>query len=125
MSVIRAVLVSAAFAAACAAPGVASAMAVPDLAHVAVLGSGTGFAFGAERLGHVDAEAAQAAQDYFNYDSVITLGALALAGGALAALGARAARREAGEREPAWREGVMRAVQADLAQFTATFRRAA
>ena len=134
MSVIRAVVVSAAFAAASVAPGAASAMTVADLAQVSGLAAPAGFAFGDEvgpgrpvRLDRLDAEAARAAaQDYFNYDTVITLGALALAGGALAALGARATRREAAAtREPAWRENVMRAVQADLAQFTATFRRAA
>jgi hypothetical protein len=68
----------------------------------------------------------RAAQDYFDYDALITIGALALAGGGLAAMGAGAARRRAAaEREPAWREAVFRAVQADLAQFAESFRRAA
>jgi hypothetical protein len=81
------------------------------------------------RLDRVDAEAAQAAaQTYFDFDAMITLGAFALAGGSLAAFAALAARRreeKTEEGEPAWRESVFRAVQADLAAFAETQRRAA
>ncbi len=85
---------------------------------------------GAAPLSRIDAETARAAAEaYFSYDAVITLGALALAGGALAAFGGYATRRRAQEEvengEPAWRESVFRAIQADLAQFTESFRRAA
>ncbi len=134
MSVIRAALVCAVFAAASVAPGAVSAMTVADLGHVGGLAAPAAFALGEEvgpgrpiRLDRWDAEAAQAAaKDYFNFDTVITLGALALAGAALAALGARVARRDAAAaRESGWRETVMRAVQADLAEFSAPFRRAA
>jgi hypothetical protein len=81
------------------------------------------------RLDRVDADAAEtAAADYFGFDALISLGALALAGGVLAAFAAAAARREAkmnATGEPAWRETVFRALQADLAAFTASYRRAA
>jgi hypothetical protein len=82
------------------------------------------------RLDRVDAETARAAaQSYFDYDAIITLGALALAGGALAAFAAHAARRRTGAdgdaADPAWRQSVFRAIQADLAQFTDSYRRAA
>jgi hypothetical protein len=81
------------------------------------------------RIERVDAEAAQAAvADYFDFDAIITLGALALAGAAMAAFTAMAVRRGAEEKapvEPAWRATVFRAVQADLAALTETYRRAA
>jgi hypothetical protein len=81
------------------------------------------------RLDRVDANAAQAAAErYFDFDALITLGALALAGGAMAGFAAVAARRgreDTVANEPAWRESVFRAVQADLAAFTETYRRAA
>jgi hypothetical protein len=80
------------------------------------------------RLERIDADAAQAAASYFDFDAVITLGALALAGAAMAAFASIAARRNAEDTaaaEPAWREAAFRAVQADLAAFTATYRRAA
>ena len=84
----------------------------------------------ASRLDRIDAEAARtAAESYFNYDALITLGALALAGGALSAFAAFAARRrkveEASGDEPAWRTSVFRALQADLAHFSDSFRTAA
>lgn len=131
MSVIRAAVLSAAVA--FAAASAASAMTVADLAPSQGLLAPAALAFGDEiapgrtgRLDRLDARAARAAEDYFDYDAFITLGALALAGGGLAAFGAGAARRRPAEAaEPAWRESVMRAVQADLTQFTATFRRAA
>ncbi len=130
---------TAAFAAAAvafAAVSPAGAMTVADLAHAQIaaatpvdfsFGDQLGLARGA-RLERADATTAQAAaENYFSYDALITLGSLALAGGALAAFGASAARRRAAveDEEPAWRETVFRAVQADLTQFSENFRRAA
>ena len=132
MSVIRAVALSAAVS--LAGVFAAPAMTIADLAHAPGLAAPANFTFGQEiapgrpgRPDRFDADAARAAaEDYFSYDTVITLGVLALAGGALAAFGAGAARRKtAQDVEPAWRESVIRAVQADLNQFAATFRRAA
>jgi len=82
------------------------------------------------RLDGVDAEAAgQAAEEYFNFDAVVSLGALVVAGGLLAAFGAAASRRDSGvradEHDEEWRDSVFRAVQADLAEFTKNYRRAA
>jgi len=125
MSVIRAAVLSAAvsFAAVAAAP----AMTVADLGQAGGGAARAGFAFGDEIApGRLNRSGAEAAANYFDYDTLITLGALALAGGALAGFGVGAARRKATVGfEPAWRQSVMRAVQADLAQFTATLRRAA
>jgi hypothetical protein len=129
MSVIRAAVLSAAvsLAAVCAAP----AMTVADLGHGHGVAAPAEFSFGDEiapgRAARVDSFDAAAARNYFDYDALVTLGALALAGGALAAFSVGAARRRkaADDVEPAWRQSVMHAVQADLAQFTATLRRAA
>lgn len=65
------------------------------------------------------AQQQQAAADYFDFDAIVTVGALLLAGGAFAGFGAFAARRarQAEAAEPVWRERVLRAVQADLAAF--------
>jgi hypothetical protein len=127
MSVIRAAVLSGAvlLATVLGAP----AMTVADLGQASGLARPASFVFSDQiapgRAAPLDGEVARAAaQSYFDYDTLITLGALALAGGALAALGASAARREA-VAEPAWRQTVMRGVQADLAEFTANFRRAA
>ena len=70
------------------------------------------------------------AQRYFDVDMIVTLGALALASGAFVAVGVAGGRRRAAEKVPAqsregWREGVMQALEADLAQFTGGLRRAA
>jgi hypothetical protein len=129
MSVFRAAVLSGAvlFATTLGAP----AMTVADLGKASGLAAPASFMFSDQiapgRPGGLDAQAmGAAAQNYFDYDTLITLGALALAGGAMAALGASAARREAAATsESAWRQTVMRAVQADLAEFTANFRRAA
>jgi len=129
MSVIRAAVFSAAVS--LAATFAAPAMTVADLAHARSFAAPADFTFGDElapgRLDRGDGAAVRAAtENYFDYDAVITLGVMALAGGALAAFGAGAARRRAAAQvEPAWRQSAMRAVQADLAQFTATLRRAA
>ena len=83
------------------------------------------------RLDRIDVQAAQAAaESYFSFDAFITLGALALAGAAMAGFAAVAARRVAEEAranagEPGWRESVFRAVQADLIEFAESQRRAA
>jgi hypothetical protein len=63
--------------------------------------------------------AATATQNYFDFDALVTLGALALAGGGLAAWGrARKAR-------PVARESVVRSMQAELANRVARSRDAA
>ena len=83
------------------------------------------------RLDHFDVRAAQAAaESYFSFDAFITLGALALAGAAMAGFVAVAARRVAEETranraELGWRESVFRAVQADVIEFAESHRRAA
>ena len=83
------------------------------------------------RLDRLDVQAAQAAaESYFSFDAFITLGALALAGAAMAGFASVAARRVAEETransaEPAWRDSVFRAVQADLIEFAESQRRAA
>jgi hypothetical protein len=72
--------------------------------------------------------AQKAAEDYFSFDALITFGALALAGGLVGGFFITAARRRAEElakAEPAWRASVIRAVQADLADFALEYRRAA
>ena len=131
MSFIPAIVVSAAVS--LAVVGAAPAMTVADLGQAGGLATSVGFSFSDEiapgRPGRLDRFDAEAARAYFDYDALITLGALALAGGAVAAFGA--ARRKADDKagedsaEPAWRAPLMAAVQADLLQFTANFRRAA
>jgi len=77
----------------------------------------------------VDALATDAAAaSYFNFDALITLGALVLAGGVLGGVAVGAARRRAEEiakTEPHWRASVLRALQAELAEFSGPYRRAA
>ena len=70
------------------------------------------------------------AQRYFDADMIVTIGALALASGAFVAAGLAGGRRRAAEKTTAtpregWREEVMQALEADLAQFTNGLRRAA
>ena len=80
------------------------------------------------RLDRIDADAAR---NYFDFDALVTFGALALAGGALAAFGAGRARAKA--KSPAvaaegngdWHESVFQALQADLTEFTRPYHRAA
>jgi hypothetical protein len=71
-------------------------------------------------------------QRYFDADLIVTLGALALASGAFVAAGIAGARRRSGAQPvPArvpregWREDVMQALEADLAQFSLELRKAA
>ena len=67
-------------------------------------------------------------RDYFDFDALITLGASRWPAGRWVGLAVGAARRRAEEdakREPQWRASVFRAVQAELAEFTAEYRRAA
>jgi hypothetical protein len=85
----------------------------------------------AARSAAARAEASAAtAQRYFDADVIITLGALALASGAFVAVGIAGGRRRRAA-EPAaspregWREEVMQALEADLAQFTVALRKAA
>ncbi|MDE3174742.1 MAG: hypothetical protein KGM15_01360 [Pseudomonadota bacterium] len=80
------------------------------------------------RFDRFDAETARAARDYFDFNALVTIGALALAGGALAALRAGRARVNAtppGESEGDGHESVFQAMQADLAEFAPPYRRAA
>jgi hypothetical protein len=81
-------------------------------------------------VSRVDAASARpAAEDYFNYDALVTLGALCVAGGAMSAFAVFAAKRRRAEEaeltDGNWRDNVFAAIQADLAQFTESFRRAA
>ena len=111
---------TAAFAAAAvafAAVSPAGAMTVADLAHAQIaaatpvdfsFGDQLGLARGA-RLERADATTAQAAaEDYFSYDALITLGSLALAGGALAAFGAERGPAHARRSRPRSRPGARR-----------------
>ena len=77
----------------------------------------------ASGLVHGDAVRAAVAS-YFDYDALLTVGVLAVAGGMLAALGSRRSRREAA-RDPEWRESVFQALQADLVAYAESYRRAA
>ena len=114
---------NAAFAVAMVLSGAASAMPVANLSSFAPQAVEERFVSGQP----VQFAAEQASVNYFDYDAVITLGVLALAGAAFAGFGAFAARRarETQAAEPAWRQNVMRAVQADLAAFSQSYRRAA
>jgi hypothetical protein len=70
-----------------------------------------------------------AAARYFDFDVLITLGALSIASGAFVAAGiAGVRRRAAGASDVAhegWREEVMQALEADLSQYTMGLRQAA
>jgi hypothetical protein len=81
-----------------------------------------------QALAHAEASKAAAAQ-YFDFDVIVTLGALAIASGAFVAAGiAGSRRRVAGSVSSVgegWREEVMQALEIDLAQFTSGLRRAA
>jgi hypothetical protein len=85
------------------------------------------------RLDRIDAQASSAAMEsYFDFDAVITLGALVLGGVVIGGMGIAAAGRKAPakvasaeDRDPSWRESVFQALQADLAEFTDGYRRAA
>jgi hypothetical protein len=69
------------------------------------------------------------AERYFDVDMIVTVGALALASGAFVAAGVAGGRRRASEKagqpRDGWRDEVMQALEADLAQFTVGLRQAA
>jgi hypothetical protein len=71
------------------------------------------------------------AQRYFDADMIVTIGALALASGAFVAAGVAGGRRRSQDKKAVvtpregWREEVMAALEADLAQFTSGLRKAA
>jgi hypothetical protein len=69
------------------------------------------------------------AQRYFDFDMIITAGALTLASGAFVAAAVAGGRRRSAEKASApregWREEVMQALETDLAQFTVGLRQAA
>lgn len=72
----------------------------------------------------------QMAQRYYDVDVIVTLAALALAAGGFVAAGVAGSRRRraglvAATPREGWREEVMQALEADLAQFTGGLRRAA
>jgi hypothetical protein len=82
-----------------------------------------------QALVHAEASKAAAAQ-YFDFDVIVTLGALAIASGAFVAAGIAGSRRRFASGATAssgegWREEVMQALETDLAQFTSGLRRAA
>ncbi len=85
------------------------------------------------RLDRVDADAAEAAvESYFDFDALITFGALALGIGAVASMAFAGSRGKPSsppdtpeEVEPEWRESVFQTLQADLWKFTDGYRRAA
>jgi hypothetical protein len=130
MNAIRSFALAAALSLGAALP--APAMTVADLAGAkAPAVAPVSFLF-SDQIARGRADATDAAvENYFGFDALITLGALAMSGGGLAALGAYAARRrkrnraEAESAEPDERDSVFRSMQADLAHFTETLRRAA
>ena len=75
------------------------------------------------------AESKLAAERYFDFDVIITLGALAIASGAFVAAGIAGSRRRAGADQngsrEGWREQILQALEADLAQFTVSLKHAA
>jgi hypothetical protein len=86
----------------------------------------------AMRLDRLNGQTAHSVEAYYDFDAIITLGSLALAGGALAGLVFSAKRREEADalderREPSagWRELVMQNLEADLMAFARNPRRAA
>jgi hypothetical protein len=86
----------------------------------------------AARLDRLNGQTARSVEAYYDFDAIITLGSLALAGGALAGLVFSSRRREEAEtlderREPTagWRELVMQNLEADLMAFARNPRRAA
>ena len=76
-----------------------------------------------------DGETTRASQAYYDFDVIISLGALALAGAAFAAIAFAAARRRQADRDPAtdtdWRNSVVQALEQDLLHFARGPRRAA
>jgi hypothetical protein len=116
----------------------ASAMPIAKIYEVSPGNNGasrTGFMLehgDATRLDRLGGQTAQSVEAYYDFDAIITLGSLALAGGAMAGLVFSARRREATEevderREPTegWRELVMQNLEADLMAFVRNPRRAA
>jgi len=109
-----------------------------DVANTSPLVASADFVQGHEVVSGIPARQAAAraelskamAQRYFDADMIVTIGALALASGAFVAAGIAGGRRRASEKATAtpregWREEVMLALEADLAQFTNGLRRAA
>lgn len=139
MNIIRSAALLAALALAPVAAPTAQALTVASLTELKSAPTPAAFSLGAalvpgrpSRLDRIDADAAHAAaRDYFDFDALVTFGALALAGGALAAFGAGRARAKA--KSPAvaaegngdWHESVFQALQADLTEFTRPYHRAA
>jgi hypothetical protein len=69
------------------------------------------------------------AERYFDFNMIVTLGALALASGAFVAAGVAGGRRRTAEKvgqpREGWRDEVMQALETDLAKFTVSLRQAA
>ena len=73
-------------------------------------------------------ESRQAAERYFDFDVIMTLGALAMASGAFVAVGIAGSRRRLASSidvREGWRPQVMQALETDLARFTISLKRAA
>ena len=86
--------------------------------------SGSQVTFGsANRLDRLNVQTASAAESYFDFDTIITLGTLVIAGGALAAAGFSASRRKTDERDDrvetpsGWRDVVLRTLEDDLTRY--------
>jgi hypothetical protein len=84
------------------------------------------------RLDRLNEQTARSVEAYYDFDAIITLGSLALAGGALAGLAFSTKRRQETDsvdvrRDPAtgWRDLVMQNLEADLMAFVRNPRRAA
>jgi hypothetical protein len=104
--------------------------ASPSITHVDFVQGHESIAGLPARSALVRAEASRtAAAQYFDFDVIVTLGALAIASGAFVAAGIAGSRRRvasntavAGE---GWRDEVMQALEVDLEHFTSGLRRAA
>jgi len=121
-----------------ASPAIAFAPQFKDTASPSPIVSRADFVQGHEVVAGIPArQAARAelskamAQRYFDVDMIVTIGALALASGAFVAAGIAGGRRRTADKKASatpregWREEVMQALEADLAQFTNGLRRAA
>ncbi len=126
MNALRRIAISAAFVFA-AAPAFAASIA--DVTAATAPSASAASVLINEPLTAAQVDAAAAAASYFDFDALITLAALALTGGALAAFAAYAAERRRAEEAafagPVWRDAVFNAVQTDLTQFARTLRAAA
>jgi hypothetical protein len=94
--------------------------------------SGPKVTFGSpSRLDRLDAQTVSAAERYYDFDTIITLGTLVIAGGALTAIGFSASRRKEEERDKEsetssdWRDVVLRTLEDDLTHYARGLRHVA